>query len=345
MAKKPKVSIITIAYNQEKYIEEALKSFVSQKTNFSFEIIVADDGSSDKTQSIVKKYEKQYPHLFSNILRKKNIGAIPNFKDALMHAKGDYIALCEGDDFWTNVEKLQRQVDFMESHSGYTVCFHPVRVFFENGQEKDATFPDRTNHFTIKDLLERNFIQTNSVMYRRQKDYSKLMSNVMPYDWYLHLYHAQFGKVGFINKVMSAYRRHESGMWWSSTHDDKTKFWNTHGKGYIALYDELLKIYTLPEYREAISGNIKNVYEQIKHYSLGKDNKTANEVMITHPLAAAALIERLTDEDLERRSIVQENELLRSKVVEAENRLAHIRQSKVWRLRNKLAKYIKRERL
>lgn len=256
MAEKPKVSVITITYNQEGYIREALDSFLAQKTEFSFEVIVADDCSTDGTADIVREYHKRYPDIFRPILRTKNIGAQRNFKDAITKTKGEYIALCEGDDFWTDTEKLQKQVNFMESHPDYAVCFHVVRVFFENGEEKDTIFPDRTGHFTTKNLLGGNFIQTNSVMYRKQKDYSKMVSDVMPYDWYLHLYHAQFGKIGFIDQVMSAYRRHAGGMWWD-THSKRDEVWKKHGMAHMALYFELLKMYaSSPAYKNIIVGDI-----------------------------------------------------------------------------------------
>ena len=240
----PKVSIITISYNQESYIREALDSFVMQKTNFNFEVIIGDDGSSDKTQSIIQEYADKYPTIIRPVLRTKNIGAWQNFIDVIKRARGNYIALCEGDDYWTDKFKLQKQVDFLEKHSDYALCFHPVIVYREDTKEK-TTFPDTKNkdEFTVENLLRNNFIQTNSVMYRKQS-YSKLAVDVMPGDWYLHLYHAQYGKIGFIDKEMSVYRRHQNGIWWQTTENGNIdEIWKKYGISHLTVYVELLKIY------------------------------------------------------------------------------------------------------
>gem|GEM_PF-383791 len=250
-----KVSIITISYNQEKYIKQALDSFVMQKCNFNYEVIVADDCSSDRTQDFIKEYAKKYPNIIKPILRKNNIGAWNNFLDALNTTKGKYIALCEGDDYWTDENKLQKQVDFLEKHPDYSVCFHPVRVFFENKEKEDYIFPrDKIDGFTFESLLEANFIQTNSVMYKRQ-NYKGIATDVIPGDWYLHLYHAKFGKIGFINKVMSDYRRHSGGIWWGTV-GNQTEFWKKNGIIHLNLYKRLLELFgDKEEYKKIIMKN------------------------------------------------------------------------------------------
>lgn len=259
---RPIVSVITITYNHEKYIRQALKSIVSQKTNFNFEIIVADDCSTDNTQAIVEEFAHKYPDLIKPIFRKKNIGVQKNFKDALKSAKGSFIALCEGDDYWINNEKLQFQYNFLEQRKEFSICFHPVKVHYENRTEKDEIFPTRTDHFTTEDLLEGNFIQTNSVMYRKQI-YDALPINILPVDWYLHLYHAQFGKIGFINTVMSVYRRHEEGVWWQDKNSPKD-FWIRNGILHLRVYEEIHKIFSDTEkYVNSIYRSVYRIYNQI----------------------------------------------------------------------------------
>ena len=132
MSKRPLVSVVSITYNQEKFIREALEGMVLQKTNFDFEIIVADDASTDATAAIIQEYADAYPGLIKPVLRKKNLGAIANSLSSLRLARGKYLALCEGDDYWTDENKLQKQVDFLEAHQDYALCFHPVRVFFDD---------------------------------------------------------------------------------------------------------------------------------------------------------------------------------------------------------------------
>lgn len=115
----------------------------------------------------------------SSPVRKKNIGVGANFKDAMQAAKGDYIALCEGDDYWTDSSKLQRQTDFLDRHPDYTVCFHPVKVFFESGERESYVYPSLDSKPKLTaELLRENFIQTNSVMYRRQS-YDDLPVNIL----------------------------------------------------------------------------------------------------------------------------------------------------------------------
>ncbi|MDB5162029.1 MAG: sugar transferase [Candidatus Saccharibacteria bacterium] len=240
----PRVSIVCISYNQEDYIAQAIEGFLIQKTNFSIEIIISDDASTDKTADIIREYEKKNPGLFRTNLRTKNVGVKVNITEALKSATGDFVALCEGDDFWTDPLKLQKQVDFLDTHKDHSLVFHPVRVFFENHEEEDSIFPEVTDNeeFPLERLLKGNFIQTNSVMYRRI-GYDQLSQDVMPFDWYLHLTHARNGKIGFINQVMSAYRRHAGGIWWETTSKGRDEVWKRHGAGHLVLYVELLKMY------------------------------------------------------------------------------------------------------
>lgn len=257
---RPLVSISCITYNQEKYIAEALDGFLMQETNFSFEVLIHDDASTDNTPNIIKEYEKKYPDIIKPIYQIENQfsqGKNISFTFNLPRAKGKYVAFCEGDDYWTDATKLQRQVDFMEKNLDYALVFHPVHVFFQNHEKEDSIFPEMKSGFTVKRLLESNFIQTNSVMYRRLDDYSGLSNDVMPGDWYLHLYHAQFGKIGFINRVMSAYRRHESGIWWGTSGEDRDELWKKHGIAHLALYLEQMMLFgDRPAYRSIIEDHI-----------------------------------------------------------------------------------------
>ena len=247
MTTKPVVSIVCIAFNQVVFIEDTLRGFLMQKTDFAFEVLIHDDASTDGTKQIVEKYANTYPDIIKPIYEAENQyskGDYSFINATFQRSEGDYVAFCEGDDFWTDPEKLQIQVDFLERHTAYALCFHPVRVFFENNNHQETIFPsDNKDHrYTLEELLKHNYIQSNSTLYRRQT-YENLPSNIIPSDWYMHLYHAQFGKIGFINKVMSAYRRHEGGVWWESQGENKDEFWVRHGKSHFALFAELLKLY------------------------------------------------------------------------------------------------------
>lgn len=248
MSKKaPKVSIVTICYKQEKYIAQALESFVSQKTNFDFEVIVGDDASPDDTQKIIKEYADKYPEIIKPILRRHNVGPGENVKDVYNRATGEYLAICEGDDFFTDENKLQIQVDYMEAHPDVSICFHPVKVFYQNKEKEDKEF--RPKRISVEALLKNNFIQTNSVMARRQ-NYEDMPVDIMPGDWYMNLFHAQFGKIGYIDKVMSAYRKHDQGIWWGAK-PDSDEIFKKYGVAQFNTYMRILKMYgDNPIYRD-----------------------------------------------------------------------------------------------
>lgn len=250
-----KVSIVCISYNQEKYIAQALDSFVSQKTNFDFEAIIADDCSIDSTPRIINEYAKKYPNIIKTVLRKKNIGVQANLIDALKRATGDYIALCEGDDYWTDEHKLQRQVNYLDRNDDYSLCFHPVNVIYDNNKQPDAIFPVEKDGFTLKRLLKSNYIQTNSVMYKR-REYDNIPLNILPMDWYLHLYHAKNGKIGFLKDVMSVYRRHNGGLWWSEI-GKKSSFWQAHAISHLTFFVKVEKLFRDDEVSLSIAKNTK----------------------------------------------------------------------------------------
>ena len=152
-----KVSVVVITYNHEKYVRHALQSIVSQSTNFNYEVIVGDDCSTDNTSAIVMDFSKKNPELFIPVIRDKNLGMAKNVVDLVLRAKGKYIALLEGDDYWLDDYKLQKQVDFMESHSDYAAVYGRIVMV----DEKEELLPDLLGgkgytkgegEYTIKDF-------------------------------------------------------------------------------------------------------------------------------------------------------------------------------------------------
>ena len=272
MKSNPKVSILCLAYNQERFIKQTLDSFFIQRTNFDFEVIIHDDASTDNTVTIIKEYQKKYPGKIKAVFQKENqfSKGVCNImiKFLLPNAQGTYIALCEGDDYFTDQYKLQRQVNFLDKHPDYAVCFHPVKVFFENNKKGDFVFPKPSDHHanTIEELLKRNYIQTNSVMYRRQSYTALTKVNILPGDWYLHLYHAQFGKIGYINTIMAAYRRHSGGIWYDSS-NNLSEHLQKNGISQLRMFIELLKLYGADKkLRKIILNNINDLFNKfIRH--------------------------------------------------------------------------------
>ncbi len=130
----PLVSICTITYNHENFIVEALDSFLMQETNFPFEIVIDDDCSPDGTVDVIKQYMEKYPKIMNARLREKNVGSMTNFMENMQRAKGKYIAICEGDDYWTDPLKIQKQVDFLEENDEYVLTYSRIEAFNENGK-------------------------------------------------------------------------------------------------------------------------------------------------------------------------------------------------------------------
>src|SRR5450631_4532338 len=124
MAEDPIISVCLITYNHEKYIGKAIESVLQQQTLFSYELIIAEDCSTDNTREIIQDYYRKYPSVIKLVLQEKNVGPENNFIDLLSAAKGKYIAYFEGDDYWIDNKKLQRQVEFLENHPEFVLVFH-----------------------------------------------------------------------------------------------------------------------------------------------------------------------------------------------------------------------------
>ncbi len=225
MNEKVKVTVLCLAYNQEKFIRDCLNGFVTQQTNFPFEVLVHDDASTDGTAKIIREYAEKYPDIIKPILQTENqwsrgINIWKNHMWPLI--RGEYVAMCEGDDYWTDPHKLQKQVDFLDAHPDYSICFHPVRVIWDDGR-KPATVWHKSKQQTLElpDLLKRNFMSTVSVMYRWRDECKQLFPDcILPGDWYLHMLHAQVGKIGYLPDIMAVYRRNSGGVWTGANETD-----------------------------------------------------------------------------------------------------------------------------
>ena len=245
-----KVSILSLAHNHEKYIRSALDGFVMQKTNFPFEVLIYDDASTDTTADIIQEYADKYPDIVKPLFERENQfsrGENVSKKYNWPRVQGEYVALCEGDDYWTDENKLQKQVDFLDTHPDCSLCFHPVRIVDQSNPAEEEIYPDqkllqRAGELNFASLLKRNFIQTNSVVYRwrfHRESYNLMPEHILPGDWFLHLLHAQVGKIGFLPEVMAVYRRNAGGVW---TGANKQPQWFCRcGVPHIKFFEEMEK--------------------------------------------------------------------------------------------------------
>jgi glycosyltransferase involved in cell wall biosynthesis len=217
MSEEVKLSICTVTYNQKDYIAQTLDSFLMQKTNFKFQVIVGDDCSTDGTREIIKEYAEKYPDIIKPILRGKNIGAYNNSMDVYSRVMTEYIAICDGDDYWCDEYKLQKQVDFMDAHPEYTLCYHPAKMVYENENRRPTIIgkSKRENPQPYYELLKGNNIPAGSVVYRfkcLKDDFLNRPDDIYPGDWYNHIVVGNQGKIGYLPDVMYVYRWHSQGI-------------------------------------------------------------------------------------------------------------------------------------
>jgi glycosyltransferase involved in cell wall biosynthesis len=218
---KPLVTVWCPAYNQEKYIAQTIEGFISQKVNFPIEIIIHDDASKDKTADIIRSYQAKHPELILPIYQTENQFSKDGAhltKTCFRVARGKYIAPCEGDDYWTDPLKLQKQVDFLEKNPDFSSCFHSVKIL-KNGKLEEDDMTDVNSVTTILDLASNNYIRTCSYIFRNQvsQENLKAFEHIHGADYFLCLLVAKYGKIKKLPDVMAVYRRHNESIWSSKT--------------------------------------------------------------------------------------------------------------------------------
>ena len=216
----PLVSINCMTYNHKAFIRQCLDGFMMQKCSFDFEVLIHDDASTDGTQDIIREYEVKYPDIIKPIYQKENQyskGIDPSLKYNAPRVKGKYIALCEGDDYWTDPYKLQKQVDFLESHPDYVMCSHRFNQYIQDKnlleEEKNLTFQGAD--YDLKNLIGGKWLtQTLTVMYRRSAlDLKEYESYGMSMDIILFYALLKNGKGYCFPDIMATYRLHGGGVW------------------------------------------------------------------------------------------------------------------------------------
>lgn len=221
---RPVVSIRCTTFNQEKYIAKCLDGFLIQETDFPFEICVHDDASKDSTASIVKEYAAKYPRVIKALCETENQwskqdGSFTRIVTSML--TGKYVAMCEGDDYWVDPQKLQQQVDFLESHPDYSMVFHDAIIKNEPGvpEKLDVYPPMDDRDYSATEMFAKWTVPTASMVYRREVlDFKlKRTGTCLNGDIYLVEKCAAMGRVRCINKKMSVYRRQPSGVTWDES--------------------------------------------------------------------------------------------------------------------------------
>ena len=213
------VSICCQTYNHEKYIRKAFDGFIMQKTNFKFEVLIHDDASTDGTVGIIKEYEKRYPEIIKPIYQTENQYSkqVPvSYTYQYPRAKGKYVAFCEGDDYWIDETKLQKQVDFLEKHPQYIACVHKYIVVDENGEEqnhKTFGYYEKGGIYTFNDFFEKELpsqlatLVMRNILNDEKKGYPPKFADIgISGDIKLNLWLLIHGDIYRMDDVMSAYR-------------------------------------------------------------------------------------------------------------------------------------------
>ena len=207
------------AYNHEKYIAQAIEGVIKQKTNFKYRLFIGEDASTDQTKKIILEYSLKYPEIVFPIFQDSNIGASENTRILFSKCTSKYIALCDGDDYWDDETKLQKQVDFLESNANFSMCFHNVLIKREYSSSNDNKV-DKFNglmpkdEFVFEDVLDNWIAHTSSLVFKR--------TALLPLpDWFFNCFTgdlviiillASKGKLKYLDFVGSVYRLNDRGI-------------------------------------------------------------------------------------------------------------------------------------
>jgi glycosyltransferase involved in cell wall biosynthesis len=205
------VSIFILTYNQEKFIAQTIESVLMQKTDFSYQLVIGEDCSNDKTRIICEKYACDNGDKIKLLPSPdRNTGLIKNYIRTIKECDGKYIAICDGDDYWIDENKLQKQVDYLDSHPDFSIVYCKVKELFPNGETKEPLDFERKQNAGFEDLIFDNFIPSVSVLFRNIQKESLFPNWIykFPYgDWPTYLWTIyKGGKIFFLDEVTAVYR-------------------------------------------------------------------------------------------------------------------------------------------
>ncbi len=208
----PTVSVCMITYNHEPFIAQAIEGVLMQETDFPVELVIGEDCSTDGTRAICEEYAEKYPGKIRLLTRTENIGIIPNFVATITECSGQFMAFCEGDDYWIDQHKLQKQVEFLEANSDFSTCFHDSWINYGGSKNQEKlTASARKDELTFDDMVWRRVpIGTASIL-SRSEVLRAIPDDFLLYDWVIHLFAAHHGRVKYFDDVMSVYRKHPDG--------------------------------------------------------------------------------------------------------------------------------------
>lgn len=209
------ISVLMLTYNFEKYIDEAIRGVMHQRCSHNFELVIGDDHSTDGTVEICRRWAAKYPGHIVLMENVQNRGLMQNFADTYAHCRGRYIAICEGDDYWIDRTKLQRQADFLDAHPDYAMCVHRVVNYYEEDGSMSLSNGGQKSDNDIIDLARRNFVTNVSVMFRHANvnPLPEWVTQAATYDYAMHMLNAEHGNIRYMNRCMAVYRKRREALW------------------------------------------------------------------------------------------------------------------------------------
>ncbi len=279
-----KVSVVCTAFNHSAYIRDALEGFLAQETDFSYEILVSDDASSDDTGAILREYAARYPDRVRPFCQETNLFSQGiSLYDTVLYpaARGQYIALCEGDDYWTDPEKLQRQVDFLDAHPDYSACVHNTLLHYSDASRPDtplfAQRPEQDIPFeTVVQGMDKAF-HTSSILARREfllnpPDFRAVAFRHGFTDYPVGIWLTMQGRVRYLDRCMSVYRVGSNPSAWSSGVDRHYDKFKQFVSGELAMLNALL-----PQLSDARAQAVRQVILEREYELLELQGKAAEQ--------------------------------------------------------------------
>ena len=240
------LTVLTMTYNHERYIAACMDSVLAQQTQFPVRHIVLDHHSQDDTPHIIAAYAARHPSI-QPVLLSRRVPSL-NVSGLFARCRSTYVSICDGDDYFTDPLKLQKQVDYLEQNRDCALCAHPVQVVFEDAKHENYIYPPESElprgfdaKYPIEQLLQGNFIQTNAVVYRWRFTEGLpewFRPDITPGDLYWHLLHAELGLIGFMPEIMSVYRRHRNAVY-HTAHVSVVEHRRVHGMAELRTYKAL----------------------------------------------------------------------------------------------------------
>ncbi len=245
-----KVSVLVMTYDHARFIRQALDSVLMQEAAFPWEILISEDASTDGTREVVIDYQRRHPERIRLLLSERNVRTNRVVARGFEAARGQYVALLDGDDYWTARDKLAKQAAFLDAHLECAMCFHNATVVHEDGSRQpwNWTPPQQKSMATLEDIWLGNFIATCSTMFRRGlcEPLPAWYDALFPItDWPLHILHAEHGAIGYLDEVMGVYRYHAGGLYSPFTEEEKLaqtrEFYETMNRNLGYRHDALVR--------------------------------------------------------------------------------------------------------